>query len=106
MACGSRAANGTCGVSIPGSPMRIANGRLTARGAFITAENINELMGTWGTGEIDLLSIDIDGNDFHVWQTIRAVKPRVVVIEFNAKFPPPLAIVQEYRADNRWKRTD
>lgn len=84
----------------------IANGRLTARGAFITAENINELIGTWGTGEIDLLSIDIDGNDFHVWQAIRAVKPRVVVIEFNAKFPPPLAIVQEYKADNRWKGTD
>jgi hypothetical protein len=44
----------------------IANGRLTARGAFITVENINELIATWETGEIDLLSIDIDGNDFHV----------------------------------------
>jgi hypothetical protein len=84
----------------------IANRRLTARGAFITAENINELIATWGTGEIDLLSIDIDGNDFHVWKAIRVVKPRVVVIEFNAKFPPPLAIVQEYKPDHVFKGTD
>ena len=44
----------------------IANNRLTVQLAFITAENINELIGDWGTGEIDLLSIDIDGNDFYV----------------------------------------
>jgi hypothetical protein len=44
----------------------IAEGRLTARRAFITRENINELLGApAGTGEIDLLSIDIDGNDLH-----------------------------------------
>ena len=31
----------------------------------------------------DLLSIDIDGNDYHVWQAIWDYKPKVVVIEFN-----------------------
>jgi hypothetical protein len=84
----------------------IANGRLTARCAFITGQNINELIGGWGTGEIDLLSIDIDGNDFHVWRAINVIKPRVVVIEHNAKFPPPLAIVQEYNPKNIWRFTD
>jgi hypothetical protein len=72
----------------------IANNRLTVQLAFITAENINELIGDWGTGEIDLLSIDIDGNDFYVWQALKVINPRVVVIECNWKFPPPLSIVQ------------
>jgi hypothetical protein len=81
----------------------ISEGRLSAKQAFVTAENINELI---ADGDIDLLSIDIDGNDFYVWRTIRAVNPRVVVIEFNAKFRPPLSIVQAYRPDNVWPRTD
>lgn len=81
----------------------ISEGRLSAKQAFVTAENINDLI---GRGDIDLLSIDIDGNDFYVWRAIRAVNPRVVVIEFNAKFRPPLSIVQVYRPDNVWRRTD
>jgi hypothetical protein len=84
----------------------LADGRLTVHGAFITAENINELIGLWGNGEVDLVSVDIDGNDFYVWQALTIVKPRVVVIEYNAKFAPPLAIVQEYKSDNVWKQTD
>jgi len=84
----------------------IAANRLAVRLAFITAENINDLIGAWGTGEIDLLSIDIDGNDFYVWQAINVVKPRVVVIECNWKFPPPLSIVQAYDPNNFWRNTD
>ena len=84
----------------------LVEGRLAVQDAFITAENINELIGIWGSGEIDLLSIDIDGNDFYVWQALNVVKPRVVVIEYNAKFHPPLAIVQEYNAGHVWKGTD
>ena len=84
----------------------LSAGRLTVRPAFITAENISDLVAPWATGEIDLLSIDIDGNDFHIWEALRAIRPRVVVIEYNAKFPPPMSIVQEYRAENIWKGTD
>jgi hypothetical protein len=84
----------------------LENGRLTAIQAFITVENINELIGSWGNGEIDLVSIDIDGNDFHIWQALAAVTPRVVVIEYNAKFRPPLSIVQNYSAEFVWSGTD
>jgi hypothetical protein len=84
----------------------LADGRLRVQHAFITTKNINALINVWGSGEIDLLSIDINGNDFYVWEVITAVKPRVVVIEYNGKFPPPLSIVQEYRADNVWAGTD
>ena len=85
----------------------IANGQLKFLQAFITRENINELFIQGGvTGEIDLLSIDIDGNDYHVWQAINVVRPRVVVIEYNAKFPPNLEWKQAYNKRHMWKGSD
>ena len=58
---------------------------LTAQSAFITAENINEIFVQAGfTGEIGLLSIDIDGNDYWVWKAIEVVRPQVVVVEYNS----------------------
>lgn len=54
---------------------------------FITADNINQLLLDDGfQGEIDLLSIDIDSNDYFVWKAINKVNPRVVVVEYNASF--------------------
>jgi len=43
----------------------------------------------------DLLSIDIDGNDYHVWKAISAYSPKVVVIEFNQTMPTEVRFVQE-----------
>jgi hypothetical protein len=43
----------------------------------------------------DVLSIDIDGNDFHVWRMISAYCPKVVVIEYNPTIPTPVRFVQE-----------
>jgi hypothetical protein len=72
--------------------------QLTILNEFITRENINELIGGEGgvKGEIDLLSIDIDGNDFWVWEGINCIDSRVVVIEYNPKFPPPHEWVMPY----------
>ncbi len=42
----------------------------------------------------DLLSIDVDGNDYHIWQTCRVYKPKVVVIEFNPTIPASVEFVQ------------
>lgn len=44
--------------------------------------------------EFDLLSIDIDGNDYHVWEAVRNYKPKVVVIEFNPTIPSSIEFVQ------------
>ncbi len=44
--------------------------------------------------EFDLLSIDIDGNDYHVWESLKAYQPRVVVIEFNPTIPNDIDFVQ------------
>lgn len=53
--------------------------------AFITTANINQLLEGM-PGDLDLLSIDIDGNDYWVWEAITGVHPRVVAIEYNAAF--------------------
>lgn len=60
---------------------------LTVRRAFITRRNINDLLIASGfIGEIGLLSIDIDGNDYWVWEAIDVVRPIIVVCEYNAVF--------------------
>lgn len=85
----------------------IENKQLTIVNSFITAENINEIIGEHFTESIiDLLSIDIDGNDYHVWKAIKCVSPRVVVIEFNPKFPPNFEWIMPYNAAHIWDKTD
>ena len=70
---------------------------LTARCAFITRENINELIRESGfAGKIGLLSIDIDGNDYWVWERIDVIDPVVVIVEYNSLFGPDLAVTIPY----------
>ena len=47
--------------------------------------------------DVDLLSIDIDGNDYHVWGAICKLRPKLVVIEFNPTIANPVRFVQEPR---------
>lgn len=85
----------------------LEEGQLKLVNAFITTENINALFGGNGyKGQIDLLSIDIDGNDYHVWEALQVIQPRVVVIEYNAKFPPECDWVMPYDAGYVWDSSD
>ncbi|MDR1276264.1 MAG: hypothetical protein LBL72_07805 [Candidatus Accumulibacter sp.] len=60
---------------------------LTACARFITRENIDGLFEAHGfSGEIGLLSVDIDGNDYWVWEAIQSVSPAIVVCEYCAHF--------------------
>lgn len=82
--------------------------RLTVLKAFIDRDNINSLIKDAGgiSGEIDFLSIDIDGNDYWVWEAIKCVNPRVAAVEYNAKFPPNFEWVMEYRPAHIWRGDD
>ena len=55
--------------------------------AMVARENINELIrGAGFEGNVDLLSIDIDGNDYWVWDAIDCITPNVVIIETQVEF--------------------
>lgn len=45
--------------------------------------------------EFDLLSIDVDGNDYHIWDSLNRYRPRVVVVEFNPSIPNDTVFVQD-----------
>jgi hypothetical protein len=70
---------------------------LTAVESFVTAESVNELVTDNGfAGEVGVLVIDIDGNDYWVWKTLDAIAPAVVGIEYNSVFGPDRSVVVPY----------
>ena len=75
--------------------------------ALVTVENASRMFSEAGIPrEFDLLSIDIDGNDYWVWKTLLTeYTPRVCVVEFNANYPPPALWVLEYDSAFRWDDT-
>lgn len=74
--------------------------------AWITRENINQLLSDIGVhGEIDLLSLDIDGNDYYVWDAISQINPRLCIFETHNIVPGDMSITIPYADDfNCWKR--
>lgn len=78
---------------------------LIAKFAFITAENINRLIGEEGIkGQIGLLHIDIDGNDYWIWKALEVVEPIIIVVEYNSKFGSEKAITIPYKEDFVWTK--
>ncbi len=102
------------GLIMDGNPLNIAaikgeelywRYELTAVPAFVTAENINELISqNHFAGEIGLLHIDIDGNDYWVWKAIEVVDPIVVIVEYNSLFGADQPWTVPY--DAAFRRTD
>jgi hypothetical protein len=71
----------------------------------ITANNINSILHKHGVKEIDYLSIDIDGNDYYVWNILYK-KPRVITIEYNSKFSNDESYTIEYNPEHKWEGDD
>ncbi len=98
--------DGWSGLVLDGSEDNIATIRrdpiywqhpLKAAQAFITRENINDLLTAQGlTGEIGILSVDIDGVDYWVWEAITAVQPAIVIAEYNSLLGPERAVAVPY----------
>jgi len=84
----------------------IRSEKLKFHEGMITAENIEELLRTHNVpSAMDLLSIDIDGNDFWVWKALDSFRPRVVVVEFNASMGPTTDWVVVYDPAATWDGT-
>lgn len=99
--------------------IRIKEGRLFPIKAGITCENINSIIEHGLNGlhdpsdtipfpdkEIDFLSVDIDGNDIHVLEVLTVIKPRVICVEYNAKFPPSVKYCRRYDPLFMWSGDD
>jgi len=70
---------------------------LQALAAWIDRDNINKLISSAGiSGEIGILSVDIDGNDYWVWEAITCINPIVVVCEWNSSFGPDHSVSIPY----------
>lgn len=73
----------------------------------VTAENIQNLFQKYNVPKnFDLLSIDIDYNDYWVWKSITDYLPRVVVIEYNSSILPTESKVVPYDPEAKWDGTN
>jgi hypothetical protein len=60
---------------------------LQAKQTWITRENIDGLIAQAGfPRDVGLLSIDIDGNEYWIWEAVQSIQPRIVIVEYNALF--------------------
>jgi hypothetical protein len=86
---------------------KYASGRVKTLNAAVTPQNVERLFASAGVpAEPDVLSIDVDGQDYWIWEALEAHRPRVVVIEYNAVLPPGQQLVQPADNDWRWQGTD
>lgn len=76
--------------------------KLIAREQKILKDNIDSLLSGWkaaesiGSEDVDFLGIDVDWNDYYIWEAIKCIQPKVVCIEYNSHIPPPVSVVVPY----------
>lgn len=101
--------NNWSGLVIDGSPDNVNHIKkdefywkydLRAVSSFVTRDNINQILTANNfTGEIGLLSIDVDGNDYWIWESITVVEPTIVILEYNSVFGSEDAVTIPYDPD-------
>jgi hypothetical protein len=86
--------------------------RFRVTNAFVGRENIAALVGDamafMGVEELDFFSLDIDGNDRHVMEALigSGIRPKILCVEYNAKFPPGVSVTVRYDPNHVWDATD
>ena len=63
---------------------------------WITRENIDQIISNYYQGSIDFLSIDVDGVDLYLWDSINCIRPRVVCIEYCASIGSDKSVTVKY----------
>lgn len=62
---------------------------------FTAADGLDAILaGTPIPVNFDFLTVDIDGNDYHVWHAVVKYRPKVVMIEFNPTIPAEINFIQ------------
>jgi hypothetical protein len=75
---------------------------LQAKCTFIHKDNINTLISECSNQkELGILVIDVDGNDYWIWETIEVVQPTIVIVEYNSLFGNERAITIPYQSNFR-----
>ncbi len=88
--------------------------KLVVANAFVDRDNIDDVLedAFRSLGEttfplaVDFLSVDIDGNDVYVLERLTRLDARVVCVEYNAKYPPPMQITIDYNDRHAWHDDD
>jgi len=86
----------------------LTSGALEVKNTFVHKNNINQLIDNYKSvaGGLDLLSLDIDGNDYHVLEAIKPLDARLVILEYNSKYRPPVKWVMEYNPNHSYVFSD
>jgi len=77
---------------------------------WVTLKNIIQIyqdsLNTWSIDQFDLISMDLDGNDFHFISSLldHGCRPSVFICEYNAIFPPIVSWTQPYDPDHVWTK--
>tara|TARA_B100001093_G_scaffold460566_1_gene474477 strand:+ start:842 stop:1699 length:858 start_codon:yes stop_codon:yes gene_type:complete len=80
--------------------------------SFVDLENVVDLLKKGSSlieeNLIDVISLDLDGNDYYFLEKIieNNFRPKLFIVEYNAKFPPPIKWKIEYEKDHKWKGDD
>ncbi len=84
-----------------------AQKRVRTIGAYVTPDNVEQLFETGAVPlEPDVVSIDVDGQDYWIWEAIESYRPRVLVIEYNSRLDPQRRLVQPNDPQRPWDGTD
>ena len=93
---------GFAGLMADGAESNVAACRLqfpraTVEQAWIERETVDEFVTSRGFGgEVDLLSVDIDGNDLYIWDALTSVEPRIAIAEYNSLMGPDASVTIAY----------
>lgn len=105
--------HGWNGTLVDGSPVNVAMGQRFYRQHRLTYTNPPRFLCEWVTrgglngalekagvsGDLDLLSLDLDGVDYWIWEALEIIRPRVVVLEYQDILGPDRSLTVPYADD-------
>jgi hypothetical protein len=81
----------------------VKSGALKIKQTIVTAQNINDILKNDCKESIDIFSLDVDLNTYHVWEAISKLDARIVILEYNGFFPAQVDWISEHQPDEWWE---